>query len=173
MLPVAGLDLSLRGTGICILTEGVSKPITTLFGYGLAKRATEEEKIVRMIRIAKAVVDEMTKYKIRHIGIEGYAFGKVYGGEYLGELVGVIKSQLYLVCEVSPMVIPTKTARKYLSGDGGMKKKQVKKYLSQKGILFGSDDEMDAFVIANYVWYMINGEEGSMCAEPTLWRRQT
>lgn len=156
-----GLDLSLRGAGVLVLDARGRVIHREKFGYGLTRSARVKDKIERMISIAKGVVrvvdeytllndvDSLTKHVLPKVGIEGYAFGKRGNATIdLGELGGVVKSQLWLRFAVEPVLIPAPSGRKVVFGNGRLPKKQVIPRLRDQGFNFDDQDIADAYVVA-------------------------
>ena len=156
-----GLDLSLRGAGVLVLDARGRVIHKAKFGYALERSARVKDKIERMISIAKGVVrvvheytllkdgDSLTKPVLPKVGIEGYAFGKRGNAVIdLGELGGVVKSQLWLRFAVEPVLIPAPSGRKVVFGNGRLPKKQVIPRLREQGFNFDDHDIADAYVVA-------------------------
>ena len=157
---VLGVDLAPRYTGIVILSE------TGLFLHSLTLRypltrkhksdppISEAQRIERMLAIANAIVGLCKKWKIRYIGIEGYAMDARFQAHQIGEVAGVLKTQLFLALRMIPEVVPPQTARKHLMGYGRPDKKQVVEVVHD-GLGWAEVDgehEADAAVVAKYVF---------------------
>lgn len=156
-----GLDLSLRGAGVCVL-DGDGKVIhSQKLGYALGRSARLKDKIERMLSIAKGVVRVVDEYTVLNdedlltkriqpsVGIEGYAFGKRGNATIdLGELGGVVKSQLWLRFTLEPTLIAATSGRKVVLGNGRIPKKEVIPRLAERGFRFADHDIADAYVIA-------------------------
>jgi len=165
--PVLGLDLSLTGTGI-VLIGGDGKPSHgRTVGYALQKGATQQQRIERLIDVAKsisAIIEELfphigtgPSFRDLVIAIEGFAFGARFGGEFLGELQGVVKVQLYSQYGKVPVVYPPTKVRKTVFGYGGSDKKRIKVIvdkLEEQGVFgdfkFEDHNQRDAWAVAEY-----------------------
>lgn len=155
---VAGLDLSLRGTGICVLGTKLLRTFRVGVTIDTKNKAldVEREKIERIITIAAEIVKRCQEFEVKAVGIENYAFGAFGGAGYsssgtvLGELAGVVKRDLAVVYKIIPAMYSPSSARKALfgKGNGKLKKEQVQAKLKELGLVFPSHDEGDAFVIA-------------------------
>jgi len=157
-----GLDLSLRGAGVCVLNQSGEVLHTVKVGYALKRSSRVKDKVERMLCIAKAIVRVIDEYTVRNdghlltkhthpmVGIEGYAFsGRGNALFDLGELGGVVKSQLWLRFAVEPALIASSSGRKVVLGNGRMKKVDVIPQLEKKyGLLFTEHDIADAYVVA-------------------------
>lgn len=167
-----GLDLSLTGAGIVILSDpDGDSPLSAktgkvesqlIVGYSLTADASVREKTERMIDIAKAIIAEARTWEYGdcelHVAIENYAFSTVKNAKGksfqsssqtgLAELHGVVKSQLLLALRISPVLYSVKTARMVVFGNGNFDKKSIKPTLNSWGYSFKKTDDADAFVIA-------------------------
>lgn len=152
-----GLDLSLTGTGVVIIDDLGNVLKSGTYGEKLERKATEKEKIERMIWIATQVVRDSREFDTKVIGIEGFAFRAKGAQNDLGELHGVIKSQILMSLKIVPIIVPVKTARKTVLGNGNMKKDKVFACVSKLG--FGNDNEADAYVIAECLRLQFLGEK--------------
>lgn len=154
---VMGLDLSLTGTGIVTLGKD-GKPVDArTVGYGLKKRATQRERIERLIDNVQSIATVVDELRPDVVAIEGFAFGAKFGGEFLGELQGVVKVNLYSRFEIVPVVYPPKTVRKVVFGYGGSDKKRIKQIvdLLERDGMFGDfrfedHNQRDAWAVAEY-----------------------
>lgn len=122
---------------------------------------SEPERIERMLRIANEIVRVITLFKVRHVGIEGAAHNARYQSHQLGEVAGVVKSQIWLKFGIAPRVTPPSAARKHVIGYGGsVTKKQVTEAVEQGlGVVVENDHEADATVIARYTFDTVVAEE--------------
>jgi len=160
-----GLDLSLRGSGVCVLDADGGILYRGKFGYGLKRSARLKDKIERMIDVAKGIVQVVDEYSVLkvpdslvigdpqrfrpRVGIEGYAFGKRGNATIdLGELGGVVKSQLWLRFAIEPTLIAAPSGRKTVFGNGRLSKAEVIPQLAKRGLIFTEHDIADAYVVA-------------------------
>lgn len=155
---VVGLDLSVTSTGICVLVEGDDRKWTVeathRVGYPLKRDSSVQEKIERLVMIARKVVQTCNELPggPMSVGIEGYAFSARGAQNDLAELQGVVKSQLQLSSSVKIVVVPPTQARRHVLGAGNPKgKKGIARILRVMGLEFKTDDEADAYVIAKFV----------------------
>jgi len=162
--PVVGLDLSLTGAGVCVVDARGRVIHSSKFGYGLKKTARVKDKVERMIEIAKGIVrviDEygllksegsLTKQTYPQVAVEGYSFASKGNSSIdLGELGGVVKSQLWLRFGIEPVLVPVATGRKAVFGNGRTPKEHVIPLLHDQGIEFEDQDIADAYVVAETV----------------------
>ena len=156
-----GLDLSLRASGFVAIDEDGAGILSDCFGHGLGKDASVRDKIERMTHIASSVVRaingmQLKGYEIAGIGIENYAFGARGAQNDLGEIHGVMKSQMWLGFGVAPDVIAASRARKVVLGKGRFSKGRAGKaeiIEAVKALGFDTSDDniADAYVIAEYL----------------------
>lgn len=150
-----GLDLSLTGTGMCILREDGSVLKVGLYGGKLGRGAPVRDKIERMLDIARSVVSSVSEAKASIpgseivAGIEHYAYGRMRGAfADLGEINGVVKSQLWMAHSIEPKQVVVSSARKAVFGRGNVPKADVLGLLAERGLKFADHNEADAYVIA-------------------------
>lgn len=174
---VVGLDLSLTGTGICVL--GPNLLYTKRFGSKVEgdDEAAEKKRIERIQLIAWKICEVCEKYKPEVIGVENYSFGsfsKSSSVTGLAELAGVVR--VYLLArqgKVARRYAPT-TARKiaFGKGSGKWKKDQVLSGLMDRGLMFPTNDEADAFVVAAATLIDITGDSAKSFWERRDWEKQ-
>jgi Holliday junction resolvasome RuvABC endonuclease subunit len=149
-----GLDLSLTGTGCTVLAPSGEVLFEDTWGDKMKRKAPVRDKIERMLFIANKVVTvckSMVYFKESdrlHVGIENYAFGARGAQNDLGELQGVVKSQIWLALRVEPVMIALSTARKAVLGKGNFPKKQILPELGRRGLKFNDHNAADAYVVA-------------------------
>lgn len=136
-MKVVGLDLSLLSTGICIL-EGAysSEPMRRCILFPRDKVQGIQQSIERLLDIAHVVTSIVSEEKPNAVIIEAPAKNQVWQAAAIGELHGVVKTQLYVVCNVVPLVEQATKMRKAVIGkiersfesftdDSGKKKRRV------------------------------------------------
>lgn len=145
-VPVAGLDLSLQSSGVAVIdAEGKSHMAT--FKEEIPAKASDRDKIERIIRIASRVMEMLRKHDVKYIGIENYAFTK-HGLTRLAELNGAIKVQAYLGLKTVPVSISVQMIRKHLLGKYVKDKTVVRDHLIGLGHTPDGLDESDALAVA-------------------------
>jgi Holliday junction resolvasome RuvABC endonuclease subunit len=147
---VLGIDLALENTGLSIFTNtGIHHRCMTIqekLSRGTKKDPPipEPERIERMLRIANEIVRVMTLFKVRHVGIEGAAHNAKFQSHQLGEVAGVVKSQIWMKFGIAPRVIPPEVIETVEQG---------------LGVVVENDHEADATIIARYTFDMVVAEE--------------
>ena len=147
-----GLDLSLTASGMVALRDKEVLSSKT-FGYGLKRTASGERKIKRLLHIANEVMAFIREIQeidtdIKVV-IEGYAYGARGSQNDLAELQGAIKTQMYLMFSIVPIIIPATKARKLVFGRGRVTKDQVLEELGEMGYHFTDHNQADALVVAS------------------------
>jgi Holliday junction resolvasome RuvABC endonuclease subunit len=106
-MKVLGLDLSLKGTGACILDGGDTGEPTArrTFLYLRPHKLTEiRAKIERLVSIAEDVVGLVEEEHPDHIIIEAPAKNQKWQAAAIGEIHGVIKVQIFLATGIIPLI---------------------------------------------------------------------
>lgn len=157
---IVGLDLSLNAAAVCALPVNwqyqMAEIRTHVVGYGVAKTDDEDARVERLDRIAASIVAFCKANKATHVAVEEYAFSQGQSRAHaLGELGGVVKLEIRRAFGKAPLPIVASSARKLLLQKARMKGVKDKTYVVHNVRRLGSiamrwtDDEIDAFVIAN------------------------
>lgn len=168
--PIIGLDLSLRGAAAAVLPLDWDRDhkldsirvMTT--GYPLAKDASYEQRTKRIRDVARDVLDFCSLH-LRSSGaavfIEDFAFAQSGAhAREVAELTGVVKWRLLAEHDVVAIPVTASKARKVLLQK--LPRKDVKRFVFANvrrlgdSVLTWTEDQVDAFVIANAGW-MISG----------------
>jgi hypothetical protein len=148
-----GLDLSLTGAGVVVLDEAGVVLRAEVFGYSLDRKATPRDKIERIIFIASKVIGVVGELNDAEnvewdAGVEHYAFRQMGAVADLGEINGVVKTQLWMAYNISPRAVVVSRARKVVLGAGNVKKEKIISLLRERGLVFLDHNIADAYVIA-------------------------
>lgn len=111
-MKVLGLDLSLMATGVCIIDNELIR--TELIAQPRTK--TVEDSIKRLISISDAIIRIINKEHPDHIIIEAPAMNQKWQAAAMGEIHGVIKTQIYLTTGEAPLVKQATAMRKVVVG---------------------------------------------------------
>jgi len=160
---VMGLDLALINTGIIVLNETGQVMRRGTLRYPMIKKRSrayvdtaisEDERIQRLLNIANDIVGFIKQFNVQKVAIEGPTYGTARQAHQhqIGEVAGVVKTQLWLACHIVPWVVPPTTARKHFLGYGMANKENVQAVLSDVGIEYETDHEADAYVVARYLF---------------------
>jgi len=147
---VLGLDLSATGAGIVTL-DGATGSVwaAETAGYPLKRAATVREKVERMLVIATAVVRAYRAAPAPcSVAIEQMAFGARGAQNDLGEVHGVVKTQLWLGCQAEPALYTVSSIRKEIFGKGNIKKDQILPHVIAKGVPVADHNQADAWAVA-------------------------
>ncbi len=161
-----GVDLSLRNTGLSIYTAaGIHHRCATITYPLVREKKTDPpipqvELIRRLISIANDVIGFIKTYRIRHVGIEGFAHGAKWQAHQIGEVAGVVKTQLWMSCGIVPHIVPPSSARKHVMGYGRPSKTDIVEVVEQGlGVVVENDHEADATIVARYTFDKVAAEE--------------
>ena len=154
-----GCDLSLTGTGVVVIDPVGDILHKEKFEYNLKRSARLKDKVERWLSIAKGIIRIVEQYTTGgpnsmypRVGIEGYSYNaKGSAVVDLGELGGVVRSQLWLRFAIEPAIIAPSSGRKAVFGNGRLKKKLVIPELRKQGFDFDDGDIADAYVVARTV----------------------
>ena len=167
---VMGLDLSLLSPAYVVLLPEwhPGEPLTHCASSALPSdalamtnkrlRSDPEWTIRRIAAVADWVMTAARHYHVTNVFVEDYAYSaSATAGRTLAELGGAVKIRLYDAELLVMQAVPASAERKALLGHVPSKKKTgmdvkayVRAYASEMGVTFKTDDEVDAFVIANY-----------------------
>lgn len=163
---VIGLDLSCSRTGVVVLDlNGKIHHVSTVGGS--VKRTAENveyEKTMRLINIYGHISRVVLDYGVRAVGVERPAYSRKGAQVDLAELHGVVRTSLLTEHALEVYLIPVSSARKVALGRGGGKGTS-KRYFHRlaneaAGVEFGTDDEADAWVIAEAIRISVRSQQG-------------
>lgn len=148
---VVGLDLSLTATGVVVMWGTGEILEARTVGWKLTSKATVREKAMRWLKIAHEILEIIGKHDPDVIGIEEYAYGRRFKGEVLGELAGVVISQIVLANKrATVMKVAITRIRKEVFGSGSVSKDDIEKFL-EKNLTLKDDNQRDAWAVAECV----------------------
>jgi hypothetical protein len=161
---VAGLDLSLRGSAAVVLGAGWS-PISPWRGGFASLRLTEQGKLEGQERCA-AIVHALCAFVVgegaTHVFVEEHSFSKglMQHAFARAELVGAVKHSLWSIDHLPSQPVVASAARRLLFGpQHRMTSKEWKRFIEARFAEMGapamSEDERDAFVVANAGWVQL------------------
>lgn len=161
---VVGIDLSLRAAAACAIPcpwdFDMKKVRMVRAGYALTNDASPRDKIERAIQIAHDVCVFCVNVKALRVAIEEYAYAAGGSNAHLTvECGGHLKADILQTLDVAVYPVQASTARKVLlqrvpgkMGPGKTKPWVVANVKRLGGpALEWTDDEIDAFVVANTV----------------------
>ncbi len=138
---ILGLDLSLTSTGYVLLDEDF------VVWHG-AVGSKDLRDVERLRMFDTWIRRTLLENRLTHVAIEGYSYGSPFNATGLGELGGVVKVAIHQV-GLPIHIIPPKTWRKVLCGNGNIKKHDVsKELLKRHGVDFVSLDTAEAWGVA-------------------------
>jgi len=137
-----GIDPSLTGTGVCILSSTTLMYVSTI--------SSKTKGIPRLLEIETAIQALLKDIDV--VCIEGYGFGARGRAVFsLGELGGIIRRQLYL-SGIPYYDVPPTVLKKFVTGKGNANKNVVLEQVFRKwGIgseTLKDDNQVDAYGLA-------------------------
>lgn len=145
-----GLDQSYSGFGVAKLdTDGDTQ--TKLWKF-----PPKDSDGMRLGEIYVMLVTFFTQlqnaYDEVHIAMEGYAMGRTFNREKLGELGGIVKLAHSTVFGTDPTVVPPTSLKKFITGKGNANKKEVIAAVQSKWQTdIKNDNVADAYGLAEYI----------------------
>jgi Holliday junction resolvasome RuvABC endonuclease subunit len=171
---IAGLDLSLRHSGIVILNsqgevlhkesiivktrqknkENIHEIITKVDDEEVGERMNvttngQLDDLKRIIGIKNRIKFILKNHKVTKVAIEGYSMGSRKGQIFnIAELGGLVKCMLYEE-KYDFSIIPPKSLKSYITGNGNAEKEEMQHAILKKYFLtFEDNNEADAFGLA-------------------------
>jgi crossover junction endodeoxyribonuclease RuvC len=139
---IMGIDPSLTGCGLVLLTDGFLKVRKTV------STPASDERGKRLDEISEEVASFILLFKPDVIAIEGYAFGSQFNREEMGEVGGVIKRTIWS-SGIEFHIWPNTSWKKVVLGKGNVKKEDVKLPVFQRYNVELSDmNQVEAFCVA-------------------------
>lgn len=116
-MKVLALDLSLKGTGICVLEgEPGSHPTMRTERFPQPEAKSVEDRVRRLKAIAEHIVQLMNGEVPDYVIIEAPAKNQMWQAANIGEVHGVVKLQIYLATGKIPWVKENTEMRKLVVG---------------------------------------------------------
>jgi Holliday junction resolvasome RuvABC endonuclease subunit len=145
---VIGIDASYTGTGICVIQGD-----DVLHRQLVCTEPTDGSDIERCLTIASHIGRAAIRFKAEGACIEGYAFGKMAGGEKLGELGGVVKSRLYTL-GIPWATVPPQSLKQWVLGKAYRRDEGKRRMIAAArnfGCMTYDDNVADAFWCARWL----------------------
>lgn len=175
--PVLGLDLSLRNVGVCVLTKTGAVIRTKTLVHSMSRKKGDPpigqaDTIQRLLSICNEIIAIIREFKIKHVGIEGFAHNARWQSHQIGEIAGALKTQLYLGCRIIPEIVPPTSARKHVLGYGGPVSKAAIVQAVREGLEIdvANDHEADAAVVARWTFDWVVAKEKEI---QELWKKKS
>lgn len=115
-MKVVGLDLSLLGTGLCVIGGEVDYPSVSTRLLKRGKASGVEESIRRLHSIAEEAIGVVKDEKPDAVVIEAPAMNQKWQAAAIGEIHGVIKYRLLYDCGIVPLVEQATKLRTFVVG---------------------------------------------------------
>lgn len=130
-----GIDQSYSGFGLSVLAPN-GDHVTTVTAFTSAEFGAGIDRVTKISRwLAAQLTGTKTRYRVRHVCMEGYAYGAAQGREEAGELGVMVKSALRQILErpvCYPTIVPPSTLKKYVTGSGKAGKEEMLKGVMEK-----------------------------------------
>lgn len=127
---VVGLDLSLKSTGVCVLTGQDTVPIRITRLIEGPKTSGVLQSIARLDMISGEIIALISSYDAKVVIIEAAALNQKWQAAAIGELHGVVKNKIFNQLHIVPMVEQATKMRKVVVGKIGSKRE---KYIDTDG----------------------------------------
>jgi Holliday junction resolvasome RuvABC endonuclease subunit len=147
---IVGIDQSLNSTGVVVLDAASGAPLfSTAVALNGKKGTPKLFGAERLVYVRNAVFNILREYPADFAVIEGYSFGSRGSSIFdLGEIGGAIRILVHDL-GIPFEVVPPKTLKKYMAGNGNATKEEMAEAVERKhGLKFATTDEVDAFSLA-------------------------
>lgn len=139
-----GIDQSLNGTGLCVLTDAGQLVTSATVIPGELHELRDGERLMFIKAACLSMLPE-----VGFAALEGYSYGSVGRVFELGEIGGVIKV-LLLEHKIPYVVVPPILLKKFATGTTHATKEAMLAAAIKRGHDFGdNDDQADAFFLAH------------------------
>lgn len=135
-----GVDQSLNGTGLCLLTVGGAVVHLETVCPGSRRR-------VERLAYVKAHVVALLNSNVKFVGIEGYAYDSVGRVFELGEVGGVLRLCIH-ESQLSYIDIAPASLKKFATRNAMAKKEAMVEAAAAAGVHVTDDNQADAFFLA-------------------------
>lgn len=157
-----GIDPSLSHTGVVALSakfELVRKRVVT--SESVKDWKMQVVRVENMLSgLARCFAYEMWIHIIDAVVLEGYSYGSRFQSHQLGELGFAYRQYLYHQYAERSYVVPPKTVKKFITGNGNANKRLVADCISRDYSLeFDTEDLSDACAMALFGAGIINPEK--------------
>lgn len=162
---VLGLDLSLTGTAGCVIPHDWDLDLARVrmvnAGYPLPSDATLEEQTRRVERIVRTCAEAAAGASL--VCCEDHAFGLAFtaNANRVIEMTGAVKREIHRDLGIIVQPVSSTRARKCLLQQVPQKGSKLFTQRNVKRLgpiaLAWNDDEIDAFVVANYALMVVGG----------------
>ena len=145
-----GLDQSYSGFGIVRLDNEYIGSIQALWKFPAQNSQGMRlgEIYVRLIQLFTELTDT---YDVVVVAMEGYANGKTFNREKMGELGGVVKLAHATVFGYDPEIVPPTTLKKFVTGKGTASKDDMIAAVNSKWDSSVTNNNIaDAYGLAEY-----------------------
>ena len=163
----AGIDQSLNSTGVVVMSLDSGE---VLFHHAIILNSgrKSDPKLFgadRLIFIRDCIKNILAKYNVEYLVIEGYSFGSRGSSIFdLGEIGGAVRVLAHDL-KIPVEVVPPKTLKKYITGNGNASKEEMSEAVLKKySKSFKTSDETDAFSLILLAKEVGPGKVKDFCA---------
>lgn len=143
-LTVVGIDQALVNVGFCV-NDVHLKRLT-----GMVFRETKLRGPQRLSSIKRRVMSHIETYNPSLVAIEGYSYESTNRLADLGEIGGVLRVELF-ERNIPILVVPPKTLKRFITGNGSASKEQVMQALRDRYKFHTTNDNVaDAVALAKF-----------------------
>jgi hypothetical protein len=162
--------------GVALALEGAALSIYTAHGHH-QRCITVEERVSRiskneppvpqvealgsMVEIARQVLKAVELFRVRHVGIKGYAHDAKWKIHQVGEVAGVVKVYLWVKNKIVAEIIAPSVARKYVLDSGKRVSREELRDMVENdlGVAVKNGLEVDATIVARYLFDRVAARE--------------
>ena len=143
-----GLDLSLTGTGVCVVSPDGEVVDQVQLGVPMTRKANVTQLTNRLLFIVNGILEVKTRSKVGRYAIEDYAYGAKGSQNDLAELHGAVMVQMAIRFEMYAERYSWSTLRKEILGRGNFPKDDILPALRERGMDLRTADIADAYLVA-------------------------
>jgi len=140
---VAGIDQSLRHTGVCLNQSGCEPTV-------MAFKQMKLRGAARLSAMSREILLLVRNFSPDLVVLEGFSIGSINRPYDLGEISGVLKVGLF-ESELEFITVPPKSMKFFVTGDGSASKEKVMWHVCKKyGVTTDNDNIADAVGLAKF-----------------------
>lgn len=153
---VAGVDPSLRNTGICVIHNAKTRIASV--------KPSKLRQAHRLLYIReKTLYHTCSAGTPTLVALEGYSYGSTGRWFDLGEAGGVIKVEL-LVKDIPTLIVPPASLKKFATNNGGASKERMMRAAKELlGVDTDDDNVADAALAALFAYVVVTQHSSRRC----------
>lgn len=146
-----GMDQSLNGTGLCLLSR--EREVKHLSTVAPGKRVGPER-----LAFIKSSVAALLEANVVFVSMEGYSYNSVGRVFELGEVGGVLKLLIF-ESNLPLLVVPPASLKLFAAGNANAEKEDMVAAAEAAGVGVSDDNQADAYFLALISWFLQTGAE--------------